>query len=298
MASPQEPEATLQIAQIMTLRPLTVGADESVSEALARMDEANIRHLPVLENERVVGVLSDRDLLQATGWFPGDGKRLADFAAEDQEATQVGDIMHRDPVTAYPEDQLTSVSLDLLLRGIGSVPVVDEQRKLVGIVTDTDLINAFLRASRESKLGPEGDPSISDYAPDELVSTGPETTIAEARALCRQHRIRHLPIVEGARLVGLVSDRDLRWSQGRQVPEDEPVATLMSTVLRTVRADARCSDAARLMTEFKVSCLPVVAGSELQSIVTTTDLLEHCGHTLWQIESFDDSSERTPRHLA
>ncbi|MCA1740228.1 MAG: CBS domain-containing protein, partial [Actinobacteria bacterium] len=51
---------------------------------------------------------------------------------------------------------------------------------------------------------------VRDWMAREVVTVGPETTAAKALALCRGHRIRHLPVFEGGRLVGVISDRDLR----------------------------------------------------------------------------------------
>jgi acetoin utilization protein AcuB len=51
---------------------------------------------------------------------------------------------------------------------------------------------------------------VRDSMTQELVTVAPETTAAEALALCRTNRIRHLPVLEGGRLVGVISDRDLR----------------------------------------------------------------------------------------
>ncbi len=276
----------MRIDEIMSRDPVRIDVDEPLTAALERMDEFDIRHLPVVDDERLVGIVSDRDLLEAVGWFPGQDGRLGAFAEADSESRRIRDVMHKQPITAHPDSQLVSVSLDLLLRGIGSLPVLDERGSLVGIVTDTDLIDAFLRASWEDRLGPDDDPPVSRYMAAEVVSAHPDTTLEQARALCRKHRIRHLPILDGRELAGLVSDRDLRWGKGRGMPDDEPIASLMTTTLKTITADAPCSHAARLMTESKISSLPIIDGAKLVSIITSTDLLAHCGNTLWQLEGF------------
>ena len=114
----------------------------------------------------------------------------------------------------------------------------------------------------------------------EVVTVGPETTAAEALALCRENRIRHLPVIEGGRLVGIISDRDLRSATpalgdlarvealGRLRVTDE-----MARDVATVHPDDPIEDAAMAMYERKIGCLPVVDGEDLAGILTSSDVL-------------------------
>lgn len=110
--------------------------------------------------------------------------------------------------------------------------------------------------------------------PDPQTAT-PRTTIAEARRRMHTYGVRHLPIVDRDKLVGIVSDRDVRSQTGlARDDDDEPVATVMSTPTWTVREDADMAEAARTMLSRRVSCLPVVdADGLLVGLVTTTDCL-------------------------
>jgi acetoin utilization protein AcuB len=117
----------------------------------------------------------------------------------------------------------------------------------------------------------------------DVITVSPSTTLAEARQITREHRIRHLPIVENGKLVGIISDRDL----GRATP---PVwaadyAQLMQDLqTRTVREhmidkiifiapDAPIEEAAQLMYTNRIGCLPVLNGDDLVGILSETDLL-------------------------
>jgi acetoin utilization protein AcuB len=121
---------------------------------------------------------------------------------------------------------------------------------------------------------------VRDSMTREVVTLGPEASVAQAWALCREHRIRHIPIVEGGRLVGLVSDRDLRdASPPRGVGGEEAVfgwasmRDIMTTDLVTIHPLDTIEHAAREIYERKIGCLPVVAEGKLVGIITSSDMM-------------------------
>lgn len=111
---------------------------------------------------------------------------------------------------------------------------------------------------------------VRDVMTRELVTITPESSCEEARRLMDAHRIRHLPVVKAGRLVGMVSDRDLR-SAAAQAPG--VVADLMTPDPVTVTPATRVEHAARLLLDARFGSLPVVDGDALAGIVTYTDLL-------------------------
>ena len=104
----------------------------------------------------------------------------------------------------------------------------------------------------------------------ELVTIGLETPCEKARRLMDDHRIRHLPVVDEGRLVGLVSDRDVRSASGHPAAV---AARIMTAPPVTVTPETRVEHAARLMLDGAFGSLPVVDGDTLAGIVTSTDLL-------------------------
>ena len=112
---------------------------------------------------------------------------------------------------------------------------------------------------------------VRDVMTRRLVTIGPETPCAEARRLMDEHRIRHLPVMAGGRLIGMVSDRDVR-----SVPSGAPgpvAGRIMTPDPATVSSDTRIEHAARLMLDARFGSLPVVDAGDLVGIVTYTDLL-------------------------
>ncbi|MDX1546341.1 MAG: CBS and ACT domain-containing protein [Rhodothermales bacterium] len=109
----------------------------------------------------------------------------------------------------------------------------------------------------------------------------PAARLDEAYRLMRRHNVRHLPVVEGERLVGIVTDRDVRalTRPGSGVfGGGTPVHRAMTPDPITAGPRDPVEEAARLMRRRKVGCLPVLDGGRLAGIVTVTDLLDALAH--------------------
>ena len=121
---------------------------------------------------------------------------------------------------------------------------------------------------------------VRDAMTREVVTVGPEAGVGEAWGLCREHGIRHLPVVEGGKLVGIVSDRDLRdVSPPRDTSDQENtlgyvrVREIMSSQVVTSPPLDTIDHAARVIYDHNFNCLPVVADGELAGIITSSDLV-------------------------
>jgi acetoin utilization protein AcuB len=116
-----------------------------------------------------------------------------------------------------------------------------------------------------------------------VITAAPDTTLADALALTRTHRIRHIPICDDDRLVGLVSDRDLRlamppvWADQhdelRALLHRKTVGDVMVTDIISVTPDTLVEEAAKLLYTHRIGCLPVLEDDRLAGILTETDLL-------------------------
>ncbi|GIX48524.1 MAG: hypothetical protein KatS3mg131_2735 [Candidatus Tectimicrobiota bacterium] len=127
---------------------------------------------------------------------------------------------------------------------------------------------------------------VKDYMHTQPITVSPHERLHVAHERMRQHRIRHLPVVdENGKLVGVITDRDVRQAE----PSDEPhlaeheltyllakaeVQEFMTREVVTVRAETPVAEAARIFLERKFGCLPVVRDDHtLEGILTVTDLL-------------------------
>ena len=139
------------VAQWMTARPITTRPEAIALDAAEVMHEHRIRHLPVVDGDRVVGMISDRDLRRL---LPAKGKRGA--VANAPDATLVRDLM-----TALPFSITTSASLreaaELICREkIGALPVL-EHGKLMGIISSEDLLWAYLENTADAEFKNEAE---------------------------------------------------------------------------------------------------------------------------------------------
>lgn len=119
----------------------------------------------------------------------------------------------------------------------------------------------------------------------QLVTITPQGTIGEALELMRVHAIHHLPVVEGKTLLGVLTDRDLRMalmplnsnSHEKEIyflTKEISVQEIMTTRIITASPDMYIEDAARLMRNHSIGCLPVVEHDELVGIITESDILD------------------------
>jgi acetoin utilization protein AcuB len=111
-------------------------------------------------------------------------------------------------------------------------------------------------------------------------TTSPDTPAVDAAELMREHRIRHVPVVDGGRVVGIISDRDLRRllpERGENFPTAEllrkTARDVMSPLPFTVTPAASLREAAELLCREKIGALPVLEHGALIGIVSVEDLL-------------------------
>ena len=122
--------------------------------------------------------------------------------AEGTPTRTVAEVMSAPPVTAIPSETLADASSRMRDRGVGSVIVVDGERP-IGILTERDLVR--FAASGADASGTK----VSEWMTEDPDRIGPEVNVQEAFASLASHGYRHIPVVEGDRLVGVVSMRDL-----------------------------------------------------------------------------------------
>jgi CBS domain-containing protein len=123
----------MKVREVMTTdNLLTIGEDDSLAAAAHRMTWAPCRHLPVVRDRQVVGVISDRDIL---GWSVGH--RL------DGPADLVRAAMVAPAAVASPDEEIGDIAARMISRRIGCLPVLVAGR-LVGIVTSTDLLGRIV----------------------------------------------------------------------------------------------------------------------------------------------------------
>lgn len=127
------------VREIMTPAPWVVEVTDSLRRAHARLLESDVRHLPVVNRGRLVGIISERDL-------PSDLVTPGARGGHDRADRPVSNYMSSDVISVNPESDLVEV-IDLMLEHrIGAVPVVDvDGERLLGIVSYVDLLREARR---------------------------------------------------------------------------------------------------------------------------------------------------------
>lgn len=127
----------MQVRDRMSTPPITVGVDSVYHKALKIIQEHQMHHLPVVDaHGKLVGIVAERDLLLAAAHYV-------------QNPVDVGEVMHRDVITATPDMLMEDAAKLMLSHKIGSLPVTDAEQHLVGIITETDVFKAFIDVLRE-----------------------------------------------------------------------------------------------------------------------------------------------------
>jgi len=266
---------SMNARQLMTPEPLAVSIDTPLRTAVDMMEEHQVRHLAVTgADARLLGIVSDRDLMKATGWL-----QPAVMDELEMPVRTVREVLQPMPFTVSPDDDLHVVSDRMVRWGIGCTPVVQDGR-LIGMITETDLLREFVEGRRQGKVTPEDDPPLSKKMTRALQTVDPTDRVETVASMLETQDYRHLPVTDGDRLLGIVSDRDLRMVAGRGLPEDMPVAEILADEVFDLRPGASLSDAADLMVKHKISAVPVAELGLLQGLVTSTDIVAHCARVL------------------
>lgn len=130
------------VKDFMTGNPVTISPNSSLSDAFALLKEHNIRRLPVVEDNRLVGIVTDNDLLKAS---PSEATTLSIWEMQYLlSRMKIADIMETDLITVEEDAPLEKAALLMKENDVAGLPVLDSSGKLVGIITESDIFDAFI----------------------------------------------------------------------------------------------------------------------------------------------------------
>jgi CBS domain-containing protein len=194
----------------------------------------------------------------------------------------LGTLITYNPWAVRAETLLDEVAAQFKLLGIHHVPVVDDDRRLVGLVSEADL----LRARQQQRVvavgagGPEEvdvpPESVADVMSRELVVAGPDDSPRQVLQVLLAHRIHAIPVVRGGSLIGMISSRDFlrEFSYGEIPCSREPISkSLKSTPLEPLEPETRLDEAYLAMQEMGANCLAVAQGGCPLGLVSQRDIV-------------------------
>lgn len=171
----------------MTVNPITVSPDTMIATALELMREKNINRIPVVKDEKLVGIITERKLMEVS---PSSATSLSIFEINYLlSKTKVEQVMTKKVVTVAPDDLLEVAALKMRDNSVGGLPVV-ENGKVVGIITESNIFDAFIEIMGFRERGTRISILIQEDRPGVLAE------LAQTIATC-DINITHLAIYHG-----------------------------------------------------------------------------------------------------
>lgn len=139
----------MHVSELMTTKVFTVEPHDLIDRVFFLIHYEKIRHLPVVEKGKLVGIVSDRDLYKALG--PKSNSNAVEANKDNTQlhvvSQKVAHIMHRGVLTVSPETFASEAAAMMAEHRVGALPVV-EKDKLVGILSATDILRVFAKLER------------------------------------------------------------------------------------------------------------------------------------------------------
>ena len=284
----------LRVRDVMSTDPLHVGPQTPIHEVVHLLAEHEFNAVPVVEDGRVVGIISQGDLIGRAG-MPLRMGLFAEYDRLERErllpsgTRPAREIMSSPVVTTSPDGSLERAIEVMVAKDLKRIPVVDREGRLEGMLSRIDVLNAVSRHGPDwhnlarRRVEVSGQVEVRDAALHDIPAVRPDAPLSEVLDLIEQQG-RRVAVVDSARhLAGLISDRDLLSAlRGRQegwvdhlrqlfstenrasgrdpegLFESLTAADVMVSDLLTVRVDEPIERALELMTEHRVKRLPVV----------------------------------------
>jgi acetoin utilization protein AcuB len=132
----------------MSKKLFTVGPEDMLDKVFFLFNFEAIRHLPVIEKGKVIGVISDRDMKKIMGARKKIVTDKVDGTQFTVRARRVATIMNRGITTIGPDEKAADAAAIMAKKKIGCLPVVKKE-KLIGMITSTDILRAYVKLSQE-----------------------------------------------------------------------------------------------------------------------------------------------------
>ncbi len=224
-ASGLEADERVVVTEIMSPEVVSMSATANVAAVAQRLrSHGELRVMPIVQGGRLVGVVTRSDLLRDRdrGRRRGGGLmrlfagRRRDRPEDDAlfalarerrsrpaaTATPVHEAMTRDVLTVGPAESVAAAAELMLHHRHSALPVVDGERRLVGIVSEADILSG-------PRTGRPAEVTVGDVMTRTPITLHVGATVGEARALVADRGLRTVPVIDGDRLVGVLSRSDL-----------------------------------------------------------------------------------------
>lgn len=212
--------APMTAADVMTSPVTTVEEDQRLDQVATLMLRRNLKRFPVVNGEgKLVGMLARLDIIGTIAERAAEAQTLDARCVDVRQVASVSDIMTREQTTVSPETTAAEL-LDLLRRrGVQRVAVVDAEHRLLGLITDGDLLRALSArrsgvwnylSRRADLLQTAETTSAGEIMKTDLVTVHEDTPVAAAIRLMSERGLKRLPVVGAqGRFEGMVTRQSL-----------------------------------------------------------------------------------------
>ena len=258
----------MQVKNLMSEDLITVDKDQSLSDALKLLRKHNVSRLPVLNKKELVGIVSERDI----------ANKLGSSKYEQMPASRlhVSSVMVKDVISVPETMQLADVAKLMLDEGIGSVPVMDDD-KMVGIVSKADFVT-LANGIAFDKI------TVKEIMCKDLTVVAPAERLVHARRLMLEAHVGRLPVIEDEKVIGMVTSKDLMRAFidfRKTVPEKYQKAQIKEVLVEDIMSrnpvcvdkDMTISEVSEIIRKTGFNGLPVVENDAAIGIITQTDIL-------------------------
>ena len=239
------------------------------------------RRLPVADpgTKRIEGICTVVDIIDFLGG--GEKSRIISRKYDGNMILAINapvtEIMQERVITV-PDDASLEQAVALMIdRSVGGLPVVDREGRIVGIITERDIMH-LMGETVAGKL-------VRDIMSAEVTTAPPDTSIEAAAKVMVSSGFRRLPVVTDSFVCGIITATDIMRYLGSgdafkklvtgKVHEavGAPISTIMKTDIITAKPEQDISEVARLMARNRIGCLPVIGERGLAGIITERDIV-------------------------
>lgn len=255
----------MKVRDVMTREVIVVDKDVNLRQVLKLMKKHEITKIPVVENKKLIGLITDNTIAYKLGL-----KRKRGIPAS---------RLHASSVTNKEIESVTpDTDIEIVLKKVGepgpTMLTVLEQDNLVGVVTKADLLPLVTSTKK-----------LHEIMQKKLHVISPDDRMIHARRIMIDENVARLPVVNKGHLEGMLSDTEIAFalarvkrsfSLGRQKRrlDELLVEEIMKKPVVWAEPHITVSDAAKIMMKENVGALPLIKNDTIMGIVTRTDLIK------------------------
>lgn len=259
-------------------RIISLDPKRTIFDARNTMLRYNISRIIISSNNNIVGILTEKDIASFL-YNMDERKKLSEVS--------LSEVMNKNIISVSSNTSVNSCAKQMLEHRISSLIVVDQQKRGVGIITKSDLIELYSHNF-------QGKNKVADFMTKKVLTVGMDEPIHMVIMLLSNHAISRLVVIQNKRPVGIITNKDLlpvsplitgkvnkyvkKNNSNRAIPSYARSIILaediMTRSLLLVRDNSDLADTARIMIRHEISGLPVIDKEEkLTGIITKSDII-------------------------